>query len=544
MRIVTSCTFCRSRKRRCTYITSLNSCKECLSKDAKCSLSELSVNATDQQRGSRRALLPLRQTSIAVQDGPASSSCSIYDAPDQEVCSELINLYFDLIHDKQHILFHPPTFVTQYHAGQVPEYLVWGMAALVSRFSDNGCFAPIPRGERGRRWLQMALHSFNNRADDICISALQGTILLGMACFAEGETAKEDLLSAQAIRMVQVMQLPDRSCTDAVLFEVQVRLFYQTYLMDLWHAARAQYPRQLQIDPRIPEVMEEKAFYSLKSQMAIGEPHVENCLGQGSSGQGLWNLMLPLSEIHSRVMHLNYVLCDQNDNLEKNPSKVHEIAEELLSWHRSLPKTVHYLPENIARVKEEGLFRQFNVLHILYHFQFQLLYYQYLQSNSEMDPKSPITRERETCAARCKAHAVAMSEIFWAANSQKGQECFWSPVNGHLLVVASSIHVHTLLFDTDAATLATTKKLLEQNFAMLLQLQEYWPSLEHSMMRLRAFHKTCLLNTEPSETFHMDDWTAQFLNRYHMPVGDRESTTTPEEKFDGWDRITLQSLNQ
>lgn len=47
-----------------------------------------------------------------------------------------------------------------------------------------------------------------------------------MACFAEGETAQEDLLSAQAIRMVQVMQLPNMGCTDAILFEVQVRRKY------------------------------------------------------------------------------------------------------------------------------------------------------------------------------------------------------------------------------------------------------------------------------------------------------------------------------
>ncbi len=90
-------------------------------------------------------------------------------------------------------------------------------------FADHACFLSIPRGERGRRWLDKALRSFNERTDDICISALQGTILLGMACFAEGETAKEDLLSAQAIRMVQVLQLPNDSCADIISYEVGVR---------------------------------------------------------------------------------------------------------------------------------------------------------------------------------------------------------------------------------------------------------------------------------------------------------------------------------
>lgn len=315
-------------------------------------------------------------------------------------------------------------------------------------------------------------------------------------------------------------------------------------MMDAWQASRAQYPRQLRGDASIPRILEEKAFYQLPHWTSADISRLDNTPNLKANRSGLWSTMLPLSEIHSRVMHLNYVLCNQNEDTQEIPGTAEDIAEELLSWHSALPERLQYLPVNIARVKEEGLFRPFNVLHILYHFQFQLLYYQYLQNDPNLDPESAIARERAIYAAQCKAHAVAMSEIFWAANSQKGAECFWSPVNGHLLVVASSIHLHTLLFDTSAERKTMTKKLLEQNFTMLLQLQEYWPSLENSMMRLRAFHKACLVNAEPSESFHMDDWTAQFLNRYHMPVGDRQSATTPEEKFFGWNRNTLQSLNQ
>lgn len=314
--------------------------------------------------------------------------------------------------------------------------------------------------------------------------------------------------------------------------------------MDMWHAARAQYPRQLQYHTRIPKILEEKAFLQLGSYTSSDSTQIAQAPNLEADRKGLWSTMLPLSEIHSRVMHLNYVLCDQKEGSYKQPSRVEEIAEELLSWHRKLPPRLQYLPANITRHKEDNLFREFNVLHILYHFQFQLLYYQYLRKDNGTDLDSATVRDHETYAARCKAHAVAMSEIFWAANCQKATECLWSPVNGHLLVVASSIHIHTLLFDTNEERIVTTKKLLEQNFTMLLQLQEYWPSLEHSMMRLRAFHRTCLLNARPEETFNMDDWTAQFLNRYHMPVGDRSSTTPPQGEFSGWDRTTLQSLNQ
>lgn len=125
-----------SRKRRCTFIASSNSCKECITKDAKCSLSDHGNSASDRQRGARRPLLPLQQHISAppsLQTGPASSPLCVYDAPDQELITELVGIYFDLIHDKQHILFHPPTFTAEYHAGQAPSYLIWAMAALVSR---------------------------------------------------------------------------------------------------------------------------------------------------------------------------------------------------------------------------------------------------------------------------------------------------------------------------------------------------------------------------------------------------------------------------
>lgn len=129
-----------SRKRRCTFIPSLNSCKECISKDAKCSLSDQSGTLADKPRGTRRPLLPLQQGSAilpGLHKGAVTSPQAICDTPDHELITELVALYFDLIHDKQHILFHPPSFLVQYHAGQVTDFLIWAMAALASRWVSS-----------------------------------------------------------------------------------------------------------------------------------------------------------------------------------------------------------------------------------------------------------------------------------------------------------------------------------------------------------------------------------------------------------------------
>ena len=53
--------------------------------------------------------------------------------PPIAVCSELVDLYFEIMHDKQHTLFHRPTFITEQSQGRAPLVLVYAMMALVAR---------------------------------------------------------------------------------------------------------------------------------------------------------------------------------------------------------------------------------------------------------------------------------------------------------------------------------------------------------------------------------------------------------------------------
>jgi hypothetical protein len=52
----------------------------------------------------------------------------------QPLRSELVDLYFDFVHDKFHSLFHKPTIVEDVRNGRLPMVLVYGMAALSARF--------------------------------------------------------------------------------------------------------------------------------------------------------------------------------------------------------------------------------------------------------------------------------------------------------------------------------------------------------------------------------------------------------------------------
>jgi len=50
-----------------------------------------------------------------------------------DVCIELVELYFDLVHDQFHSLFHRPSFVASVHDGVAPKVLLFAMMAFSAR---------------------------------------------------------------------------------------------------------------------------------------------------------------------------------------------------------------------------------------------------------------------------------------------------------------------------------------------------------------------------------------------------------------------------
>ncbi|KAL6708196.1 hypothetical protein ACN47E_003380 [Coniothyrium glycines] len=530
MRNVTSCSFCRDRKKRCSFAPSHTSCRECSSRGLDCSLKKQGSDVVKGIASRHRSLISQPQQLSKSPSQPKEDDGLPYHVlDDEELRNELVTLYFELMHDKQHLIFHPATFMAELKAGKSPKFLVWGMAALISRFSNHASLSSIPRRQRGPLWLNHAADAYHSRPDAISVAALQGAILLAFAYFVEGDGPREQLLSAQAIRMVQVMRIPRTNGTDPVLYETQVRLYWQCWMSDTWHCARDSFPRHILEDSRIAKPMAEKQFSQLGSHLSPVTIR-DGMPGIGANRDGIWTAMLPLNKIHSEVMSLNYTLLDAIFNPVEELCRVRQLANKVEEWYEALPVRLQFNQTNIAYHMQEDLGREFNVLHILYHFQSQMLYYRFLQDIPEDSTQSLNTSERALYASRCKAHAQAMSEIMWSGTIQPGMECFWSPVNGHLIVVASSVLLHTLMFDPDDQKTHQARQLLEHNFTMLLQLQEYWPSLENSMSRLKVFHKLCLSYTNSQQAFNMDRWMVRWLNKYDQPMEDKDSEA--EESVD------------
>ena len=86
-------------------------------------------------------------------------------------------------------------------------------------------------------------------------------------------------------------------------------------------------------------------------------------------------------------------------------------------------------------------------------------------------------------------------------------------------MIASTIHLHTLLFSHDR-DLKAIRTLLEQNFVMMSQFRKYWPSLQNSFSRLTSIHAACEAGYG-KRSFQLDHWMLAYLHSYDMGVDSR-----------------------
>jgi alpha-L-rhamnosidase len=291
------------------------------------------------------------------------------------------------------------------------------------------------------------------------------------------------------------------------------------WMMENWHAARVLIPKQLMASSAFKRPLEEEAYRNMKTTDSPGQHSETRIDALGLRSNGLWTWMLPLSTFHDQVMRLNDEIVQNTISEVDIRQRVREISHNIDCYLRDLPRHLQHTSENRERHFARGLGREFTILQLNYHHQCQMLYYQFLNKKAKLSDGGT-DHEAMMYAARCKAHATALSQVMWDTNSRPGMECLWSPVNGHLLVVASSVLLYTLLFDTDDESIARAKRLLEQNFIMLLQFRKHWSLVELSMTRLKAFHRACQMNST-QENFDMDRWMIYFLNRYDASVSER-----------------------
>lgn len=148
------------------------------------------------------------------------------DGPSVELQQELVRLYFLVVHDTHHSIFHRPTVEQQITDGEFPEVLLYSVMALGAPFSDNQLFANIDRRRRGDQYTARARGLLD--LTDISVTTIQASILLATVCFCDSQTETEALYYSIAIRLALILDLPNRKCDDQLERQVNLRSMHHS----------------------------------------------------------------------------------------------------------------------------------------------------------------------------------------------------------------------------------------------------------------------------------------------------------------------------
>lgn len=232
--------------------------------------------------------------------------------------------------------------------------------------------------------------------------------------------------------------------------------------------------------------------------------------------------MIKLNRILIQINNLNTQTATNPLNPVELEKRVSTLSQTLASWHAALPATMHDTPSNLQHWASQGLGRVFVAVYLGYYHFGQLLFYQFLHG----DALSTVLSAK-FYAQKCKAFAESLCAIVYSSYSTPACDVQYNMV-GHILVIASTVQIHTLLFSESEDQISAARSRLERNFEILSQLRILWPTLDVSFTRLRAFHKAC--RDSMDESFRLDLWMLRFLSEFAVPVEERVLGQSPDQR--------------
>lgn len=118
-----------SRRRKCVISTGAASCTYCIDKNIQCTKGLSPSQVRRDGEGSSSPHTPVR---LSIREKEPRLAM-----PQQLLCIELVHLYFDLIHDQFHFLFHRPSFTEALLHGRAPPVILFAMMALSARYDPS-----------------------------------------------------------------------------------------------------------------------------------------------------------------------------------------------------------------------------------------------------------------------------------------------------------------------------------------------------------------------------------------------------------------------
>jgi hypothetical protein len=305
-------------------------------------------------------------------------------------------------------------------------------------------------------------------------------------------------------------------------------------MIDVWSSAGVGLPRSILPRDDVPMPMEETLFMELRDNHQtnrrlsfISEP-----------SHSLLAQMIKLNTILVEINAVNQ-LAAYNDGYQlDNTEIIDSLSAKLDRWHQELPSEIHDTSENLSYWAERGLGNVFVAVYLGYYHFGQLLYYRFLHEEAQEDDFFP--PQAHSYAIKCKAHSINLCEILYRAYTTSQCEVLYTMV-GHVLVIASTVQLHVLLFSSDEVQICAARSRLERNFDILTRLQRYWSTLDVCFSRFKEFHKVLAKSKETS--FRMDRWMLRFLFEFGKPIreDERDEFDSPVQFYDDG-QWTMQSL--
>ncbi|EMD94150.1 hypothetical protein COCC4DRAFT_163610 [Bipolaris maydis ATCC 48331] len=507
MRKPSACTVCRARRRKCIYPTQGVDavCEYCSSHGQQC-IQGPPEGGYYARRKARLQSLNSPPQLPQNHDAPPPRHTEP-DLPPLALRRELVDLYFDYIHDQFHSMYHRVSFLQDVMHDRVPAIVLLAMFALSARFSTNQAFHGIDPRERGEPYRIRSEELLNIR--HLHPTTVQVCLLLGAYAAANGQTDVENIYYSMAGRMCLALDLPSRPVASLIEREVNIRIWWTICMVDVWSSTAVRLPRIMPFDIAVPLPVDEFPFSSMGTDSEHG------CIDPTSVSSPLMAEMVKLNRILSKIIDFNRTCV--SDHLEGLPLEkgMRELSRDLDVWLENLPQHLRDTPDNFKYFASRGHGRMFVAVYLGYYHYGQLLNYQFLSLSTEASAESG------RYADACKQHAARLCSLVYRSQATPGSEVMY-PAVSHVLVIASTVQIHTLLFSADEAEIRISKARLERNFEILLRLRAYWPSVDSAMSRLRAFHQTCLRSKETS--FVLDRWLLRFLVQFapHMELEPRD----------------------
>lgn len=291
-----------------------------------------------------------------------------------------------------------------------------------------------------------------------------------------------------------------------VIIKILIELVWWTLCMvDVWSSKSVRLPRQMSHFSDLPLPIDEYTFL----QWRRGARNNTEISSDRSSS------------LIAQMILLNRILMEINDAITETVTAgtvtlvldktVQDLSQKLDDWYNALPEYMHNTQENLERYASQGLGRIFVAVYLGYYHYGQLLFYQFLHHDQH-------SLGGNRYANMCKTHAANLCLIVYAAQETPGCEVRYNMV-GHILVIASTVQIHTLLFGTDEAEIAVARSRVVRNFQILTEMQRWWAWLDLCFVRLHIFHDMCRKTMATS--FRMDEWMMKFLSEFSKPIEEK-----------------------